>query len=107
MFKTESSLIKLVLLIALTQVVSCISPNSDKSNVFGWQPIPQPEATGSFRTVLTTENGVYAGTSSGLYYSAKNEASWQLMTTQDIPVLSLFETDDKKLLVGIYQWSKF
>lgn len=104
MFKKEFSLkIKIVLFIALTQLAACMSSTPEKISVFSWHPIPQPKATGILRTVYTTEDGVYAGTSSGLYYSAKNETSWQLMTTQDIPVLSLFETDDKKLLVGTYR----
>jgi photosystem II stability/assembly factor-like uncharacterized protein len=68
-----------------------------------WVPIEQPNATGSSRALLSTNDGLYVGTSSGLYFSSDNGKSWQLITDQSIAVLSLIETPNKQLIIGTYR----
>jgi len=68
-----------------------------------WVPIAQPNETGSSRALLSTKDGLYVGTSSGLYFSSDNGKSWQLITDQSIAVLSLIETPNKQMIIGTYR----
>ena len=68
-----------------------------------WIPIVQPPETGSSRAMLETSDGIYVGTSSGLYFSANQSKSWQLMTEQSVVVSSLIETSNKQIMIGTYR----
>jgi len=80
-----------------------IAGDSNSSIMGSWVPIAQPNETGSSRALLSTKDGLYVGTSSGLYFSSDTGKSWQLITDQSIAVLSLLETPNKQLIVGTYR----
>jgi hypothetical protein len=68
-----------------------------------WTPIVQPLATDITRTLLSTDEGLYAGSVSGLYFSPDNGKTWQLITDHSISADSLLETKSKHILVGAYR----
>jgi len=68
-----------------------------------WQAIPSPIATGSSRVLLSTEAGLYAGSSAGLYFSENNGKTWVICTEQSVIIESLIQTPDKKILIGTYR----
>jgi photosystem II stability/assembly factor-like uncharacterized protein len=68
-----------------------------------WTPIEQPLATDITRTLLSTDEGLYAGSVSGLYFSPDNGQTWQLITDHSISAGSLLETKSKHILVGAYR----
>ena len=51
-----------------------------------WPPIEQPLATDITRTLLSTDEGLYAGSVSGLYFSPDNGQTWQLIGSFHFPV---------------------
>jgi len=68
-----------------------------------WQPILSPAATGGSKVLLSTEDGLYAGSSAGLYFSANRGKTWCLITDQSVTIESLIQTPDKQILIGTYR----